>query len=92
MSRLNLGVFGKGIGIYDDNGAVHTEAVAAICEIMGPQVDRLIWEAPLKNQQSFLIQQFGPKRQSWQYSNGRSALSGITQGYALKPSIALLRN
>ena len=51
---------GVGVGIYDDHGAVRTEAVAAICERMGPQVDRLIWEAPLKNQQTFLIQQFGP--------------------------------
>jgi len=51
---------GKGIGIYDDHGAVRAEAVAAICERMGPQVDRLIWEAPLKNQQTFLIQHFGP--------------------------------
>src|SRR5207245_1333631 len=51
---------GKGIGIYDDRGAVREEAVAAICEHMGQQVDRLIWEAPLKNQQTFLIQQFGP--------------------------------
>jgi len=51
---------GKGIGIYDDHGAVRAEAVAAICERMGPQVDRLIWEAPLKNQQTYLIQKFGP--------------------------------
>lgn len=51
---------GKGIGIYDDHGAVRAEAVAAICDRMGPQVERLIWEAPLKNQQTFLIQQFGP--------------------------------
>ncbi len=51
---------GKGIGIYDDHGAVREEAVATICEQMGTQVDRLIWEAPLKNQQTFLIQQFGP--------------------------------
>lgn len=51
---------GKGIGIYDDHGTVRAEAVAAICECMGPLVDRLIWEAPLKNQQTFLIQRFGP--------------------------------
>lgn len=51
---------GKGIGIYDDHGAVRSEAVAAICERMGPLVDLLIWEAPLKNQQTYLIQQFGP--------------------------------
>jgi phosphosulfolactate synthase len=51
---------GKGIGIYDDHGAVRAEEVAAICDHMGPKVGRLIWEAPLKNQQTFLIQQFGP--------------------------------
>lgn len=51
---------GKGIGIYDDDGAVRAEAVAAIRERMGVQAERLIWEAPLKNQQTYLIQQFGP--------------------------------
>src|ERR1700686_583648 len=51
---------GKGIGIYEDNGAVRSEEVAAISECMGAQVDRLMWEAPLKNQQTFLIQHFGP--------------------------------
>ena len=51
---------GKGIGIYDNHGAVRAEAVAAICEHMGAQVDRLIWEAPLKDQQTYLIQHFGP--------------------------------
>jgi phosphosulfolactate synthase len=51
---------GKGIGIYDDHGAVRAEAVAAISERMGSQVDRLIWEAPRRNQQTYLIQQFGP--------------------------------
>jgi phosphosulfolactate synthase len=50
---------GKGIGIYDDHGMVKTEAVAEISERMGPLVNRLIWEAPLKNQQTYLIQQFG---------------------------------
>jgi phosphosulfolactate synthase len=51
---------GMGIGIYDDNGAVRAEAVATISEHMGEKVNYLIWEAPLKNQQAFLIQQFGP--------------------------------
>jgi len=51
---------GKGIGIYDDHGAVRVEEVATICERMGAQVERLLWEAPLKNQQTYLIQQFGP--------------------------------
>lgn len=51
---------GQGVGIYDDSGAVRAEAVAALCERMGSQVNRLLWEAPLKNQQAYLIQQFGP--------------------------------
>jgi phosphosulfolactate synthase len=50
---------GKKIGIYDDNGAIQTDIFVTICERMGFQVDRLIWEAPLKNQQSLLIQHFG---------------------------------
>ncbi|MFL5655184.1 MAG: phosphosulfolactate synthase [Ktedonobacteraceae bacterium] len=51
---------GKGIGIYDDNGSVLAEAVTLISERIGARVDRLIWEAPLKNQQTYLIEQFGP--------------------------------
>jgi phosphosulfolactate synthase len=51
---------GKGIGIYDDHGAVRTDEVDLIRERMGSQDDRLLWEAPLKNQQAYLIQQFGP--------------------------------
>ena len=50
---------GKGIGIYDDHGNVHDAAVAELKERMGKQIDCLIWEAPLKNQQTYLIQQFG---------------------------------
>lgn len=50
---------GKGIGIYDDHGNVRAAAVAEIKERMGKQIDCLIWEAPLKNQQTYLIQQFG---------------------------------
>ncbi len=50
---------GKGIGIYDDHGIVKTEAVIEFSARMGASIDRLIWEAPLKNQQTYLIQQFG---------------------------------
>lgn len=50
---------GVGVGIYDDRGAVRAEAVAAIRERMGDHAARLIWEAPLKNQQAHLIQQLG---------------------------------
>lgn len=51
---------GQGIGIFEENGAVRVDDVDVIRERMGSLVDRLIWEAPLKNQQAFLIQQFGP--------------------------------
>lgn len=51
---------GKGVGIYDDNGMVRGEMIAAMCERMGTQSDRLIWEAPQKNQQAYLIHHFGP--------------------------------
>jgi phosphosulfolactate synthase len=51
---------GKGVGIYDENGMVRVEMMAAICECMGSQGDRLIWEAPQKNQQIYLIRHFGP--------------------------------
>lgn len=50
---------GKGIGIYDAHGTVRADEVAEISARMGKLVDRLIWEAPLKNQQTYLIQQFG---------------------------------
>jgi len=50
---------GKGIGIYDVHGTVDNSAVAEIKQRMGKQIDCLIWEAPLKNQQTYLIQQFG---------------------------------
>jgi phosphosulfolactate synthase len=72
---------GKGIGIYDDHGAVRADAVAAICERMGPQVDRLIWEAPLKNQQTYLIQQFGPNVNLGNISTGEVlALEALRAG------------
>ncbi len=51
---------GKGIGIYDEGGNVESQALARIAEIMGAKVERLIWEAPLKQQQSALINRFGP--------------------------------
>jgi phosphosulfolactate synthase len=51
---------GKGVGIYDDNGMVRAEMIAAMCERMEHLADRLIWEAPQKNQQTYLIRHFGP--------------------------------
>ncbi len=51
---------GTGIGIYDDKGVVRAEAVSEICEQLGAQAECLLWEAPLKNQQTYLIQHLGP--------------------------------
>ena len=66
-------------------GAVRAEAVAAICDHMGPKVDRLIWEAPLKNQQTFLIQQFGPNVNLGNIQTGEVlALRGIAGRIALR--------
>lgn len=50
---------GVGIGIYDEHGHVEEAEVDKIMEIMGDKVNRLIWEAPLRSQQSFLIERFG---------------------------------
>ena len=50
---------GLGIGIYDEYGHVEEIEVDRIMEIMGDKIDRLIWEAPLRSQQSFLIERFG---------------------------------
>jgi len=50
---------GLGIGVYDDDGNISLAAVDTIAGAMGDRVDRLIWEAPLKAQQSALIKRFG---------------------------------
>nr|BBD49887.1 phosphosulfolacetate synthase [Alteromonadaceae bacterium PE-TB08W] len=50
---------GVGVGVFEDDGEVMEEAVAIIESMMGNQVDQLIWEAPLKSQQTVLIEKFG---------------------------------
>ena len=50
---------GRGVGVYDCDGNVNLEDVDTIARAMGDKVDRLIWEAPLKQQQSELIHRFG---------------------------------
>lgn len=50
---------GKGVGIYDKDGKPKDEEVEAI--IKGVEdIAKLEWEAPIKNQQQFLILRFGP--------------------------------
>jgi phosphosulfolactate synthase len=49
---------GKGVGVFDASGSVDNTEVDAIFEgISNP--DQLMWEAPLKNQQQYMILRFG---------------------------------
>ncbi len=50
---------GRSVGIYDAQGKINDETVAEITHIMGAAADKLIWEAPIKDQQAYLIQRFG---------------------------------
>jgi phosphosulfolactate synthase len=50
---------GIGIGIFDEHGKVRAEMVEEIVGIVGCDLKRLIWEAPLKSQQAALIARFG---------------------------------
>jgi phosphosulfolactate synthase len=50
---------GQGVGVYDESGNVDSFDVDMIAEIMGDKIDTLIWEAPIKSQQSFFIERFG---------------------------------
>jgi len=47
---------GKNIGIYDECGNVKEDKLEALART---DVNKLIWEAPLKNQQTYLILKFG---------------------------------
>ncbi len=49
---------GKGIGIYDNNGKVKENDVDII--IQKTDINKIIWEAPQKDQQIYLILKFGP--------------------------------
>ena len=51
---------GKGVGIYDADGHVNDQDVDILTTALNPHLARLIWEAPLKNQQEYFILRFGP--------------------------------
>ena len=64
---LELGAFkvivearaaGKGVGVFDKEGKVKEDEVDEIVEGVADP-DTLIWEAPIKNQQQYLILRFG---------------------------------
>jgi phosphosulfolactate synthase len=50
---------GRGIGIYDDVGALKGGFLEEIAGLLGDRTDRLIWEAPQKDQQAALVRRFG---------------------------------
>ncbi len=50
---------GRAVGIYDQNGQIIEDAVATIGRILDAKMDQLVWEAPLKEQQVYLIRRFG---------------------------------
>jgi len=50
---------GKGIGVFDNNGLVKKDTVDDIVRGL-KDPSRVIWEAPLKDQQEKLISRFGP--------------------------------
>lgn len=50
---------GKGVGIYDENGAVNVAELDALVDGL-EDLDRIVWEAPQCTQQAYLIQRFGP--------------------------------
>lgn len=71
---------GKGVGIYDEKGNVK---VSEIDDILagGVDVNDLIWEAPIKNQQQYLILRFGVNVNLGNIpSNDILALEALRQG------------
>ena len=50
---------GQGVGVYDEDGNVEGFEVERLIELLGPKIDSLMWEAPLKTQQAFFIEKFG---------------------------------
>ncbi|MFY9174985.1 MAG: phosphosulfolactate synthase [Peptococcia bacterium] len=50
---------GKNIGIYDKNGGILEEKLEQLSHRLIPVMSKIIWEAPLKEQQLALIQRFG---------------------------------
>jgi phosphosulfolactate synthase len=51
---------GRGIGIFDGTGALRRGFLEEMARQLGDSVDRLIWEAPRKDQQVELVRRFGP--------------------------------
>jgi phosphosulfolactate synthase len=50
---------GRAVGIYGEHGQVLDAVVETIVRELGATAERLVWEAPLKDQQAYLIGKFG---------------------------------
>ncbi|BBI33066.1 phosphosulfolactate synthase [Cohnella abietis] len=50
---------GKGVGLFDEHGECREGDLSHILRVV-PNLDRLMWEAPLKEQQVSLIKSLGP--------------------------------
>jgi phosphosulfolactate synthase len=50
---------GKGVGVYGADGNVHEQDVDTLVDALDSHLEKLIWEAPLKNQQEYFILRFG---------------------------------
>ena len=50
---------GRSVGIFGEHGQIIDESLTTIAAIMNQALDRVIWEAPMKEQQAYLIGKFG---------------------------------
>lgn len=50
---------GVGVGLFNDQGECRDDALETVCRALG-DMSRIMWEAPLKDQQVLLLKTFGP--------------------------------
>ncbi len=50
---------GRSVGIFGEHGEIIDESLTIIATVMSDAIDRVIWEAPMKDQQAYLIGKFG---------------------------------
>ncbi len=63
------------VGIYNEDGSVNNTIICGIAEHV--RLENVIWEAPLKSQQSWFIKTFRSKCQPWEYCTNRDHCAGI---------------
>jgi len=50
---------GQGVGIYDRGGEIRSSFLDEVTRLVGEAASQLIWEAPLRAQQAYLVCRFG---------------------------------